>query len=226
MPSQPSDRARGRTRVRLAVVAVLVAAGAIVAAGGVRPAQATAADEVDGSVEVGRLIEPVRRLVASRVAVADAATSVMARAATPEPPSAPPTACPVPAAEFVDSWGAPRSGGRSHKGVDMMAPYGSPVYAPVAGTVRPSNHALGGLAFYLVDADGTEYYGSHLATLEVRSGWVEAGTLLGTVGTTGNASTPHLHLSVDLAGVGAVNPFPYAVDWCAAPVPTPIAFPT
>ena len=44
--------------------------------------------------------------------------------------------CPVAGAvEFVDSWGAPRSGGRRHQGVDMMSVHGTPVVAPVSGLV-------------------------------------------------------------------------------------------
>lgn len=135
----------------------------------------------------------------------------LAAAVTPTPPS--PVHCPAPESEFVDSWGFARSGGRRHKGVDMMAPYGSPVIAPVSGTVRSSNSALGGLGFYLDDEAGNQYFGSHLATLE-RTGWVEAGDRIGTVGTSGNAGSPHLHFEIAPGGGASTNPFPYALAWC------------
>lgn len=148
-------------------------------------------------------------------AAADRATeaaAALAEAATPPPP--PPVYCPVPGSQFVNSWGFARSGGRSHKGVDMMAPYGTPVLAPVDGVVRASNSSLGGIGFYLDDADGNEYFGSHLATLDV-TGPVVAGQQIGTVGSTGNAGSPHLHFEVKPAGMSSVNPFPFAFNWCA-----------
>ena len=73
--------------------------------------------------------------------------------------SAPPASgflCPISGATtFFDTWGAARSGGRSHKGVDMFAQRGTPVVAPVSGVVRHSSRsALAGLAFYLDGDDG------------------------------------------------------------------------
>lgn len=131
-------------------------------------------------------------------------------AATP----APPTACPAPAATFTDTWGASRSGGRSHMGVDMMAPSGSPALAPVDGVIRSHHSGLGGLSYYLDGDDGNEYFGAHLATMTAQ-GRVEAGEVVGTVGSTGNASTPHLHFEVKQGGATSVNPFPYAVEFCS-----------
>ncbi len=136
-------------------------------------------------VAVAGLFSPAARVVADGREVAATTTARMAEAAIPPPP--PPVHCPVPTAEFIDSWGFTRSGGRRHKGVDMMAPHGTPVLAPVSGTIRHSNSALGGLGFYLDDAEGNTYFGSHLASLGP-TGWVEAGTRIGTVGSTGNAS--------------------------------------
>src|ERR687897_2495509 len=57
-------------------------------------------------------------------------------AAVPPPPAPAPAAfvCPVQgAASFVDSFGAARSGGRTHQGVDMMAASGTPTVAPASG---------------------------------------------------------------------------------------------
>ena len=58
------------------------------------------------------------------------------------------------AVSFVDSWGDSRSGGRGHKGTDMMADYGTPTVAPVSGTVEHRGSSLGGLSWYLHGDDG------------------------------------------------------------------------
>lgn len=119
--------------------------------------------------------------------------------------------CPVqgPVA-FTDTWGAPRSGGRAHKGVDMMAPRGTPVVAPVRGVVSHRGNSLGGLSFHLNGDNGHYYYGTHLQSYaNVGAGHVEAGTTVGYVGDTGNAKgTPHLHFEIHPNGGAAVDPYP------------------
>ncbi len=117
----------------------------------------------------------------------------------PTPPAGTGIVCPVAGrTSFTDTWLAPRSGGRLHKGVDMFAAQGSPVVAPVAGVAEQSNSTLGGLGFRLWGDDGNFYYGAHLASFGPTWGRIEAGTLLGYVGTTGNAkgTAPHLHFEV------------------------------
>lgn len=115
--------------------------------------------------------------------------------------------CPVQGPHsFVDSWGAPRSGGRRHRGVDMMAARGTPVVAPVSGTVAHRGNSIGGLSFHLNGDDGHYYYGTHLQSYGI-SGRVQAGTIIGYVGDTGNArGNPHLHFEIHPNGGSAVNP--------------------
>ncbi|HEY8546925.1 MAG TPA: peptidoglycan DD-metalloendopeptidase family protein, partial [Acidimicrobiales bacterium] len=94
---------------------------------------------------------------------------------------------------FNDTWGAARSGGRSHKGTDMMSPTGTPVVAPADGQLVHKTDSIGGLSFFIYGDDGHKYFGTHLSKYEnVGAGWVKAGTLVGRVGATGNASAPHL----------------------------------
>jgi murein DD-endopeptidase MepM/ murein hydrolase activator NlpD len=167
--------------------------------------------------ERARILEETRRKAADR-AKSEAETRAKARPRSggggyiPSPP----WLCPVPSgSSFVDSWGDIRSGGRRHKGVDMMAPQGTPVVAPVAGDVTYRGNSLGGLSYHLNGDDGNYYYGTHLSRYGEASGHVEAGTVIGYVGETGNASTPHLHFEIHPGGYGnAVNPYPAVAAYC------------
>ncbi len=125
--------------------------------------------------------------------------------------------CPVGGAHsFIDSWGFARSGGRRHKGVDMMANIGVPLLAPVSGTVAHRGNRVGGLSYHLQGDDGHYYYGTHLSAYG-QSGYVEAGTIIGYVGDTGNAAgIPHLHLEIHPSTLGrATNPYPSVAYVCS-----------
>jgi peptidoglycan LD-endopeptidase LytH len=108
----------------------------------------------------------------------------------------------VRAAELKNTYGAARSGGRAHKGVDIFAAKGTPVVAAAAGViVKRDSNSVGGVSVYQRDLDGrTIYYYAHL------NGWraglkegdlVRQGEVIGYVGSTGNVSgSPHLHFAV------------------------------
>lgn len=138
-------------------------------------------------------------------------------------------ACPVGDPHAVsDSFGAPRVG-HLHAGVDIFAPYGTPIYAPFAGTARASSNGLGGYAVYVYGAQGY-VYNAHLAQPGI-SGPVQPGDVIGYVGTSGNAqgTSPHNHFEwhpnqipadwpaspygYSVLG-GAVNPYPLLVQVC------------
>ena len=130
--------------------------------------------------------------------------------------------CPVPASSFTSTWGAPRDGGaRSHKGVDMMAPDGTPIFAPESGTYRTH----GNDSFYLDGESGTQYFGTHLQGHARGDGPVQAGELVAYVGHTGNASAsgPHLHFEIHPAGGSAIDPYPATRAACSGPSPEVVA---
>jgi peptidoglycan LD-endopeptidase LytH len=100
----------------------------------------------------------------------------------------------------------PRDGGaRRHQGIDIKAPRGTPVIAAADGTIeRVEETPIGGRVVWLRENDAPRlHFYAHLDTQLVRTGaHVRAGTVLGTVGTTGNAvpTMPHLHFEVQVDG--------------------------
>ena len=112
---------------------------------------------------------------------------------------------------FIDSWGFPRSGGRSHKGVDMFAARGEPIYAVQAGTATASSNSLGGITVHLRADTGFTYYYAHLDSRAISgSTRVSKGQVVGYNGSSGNARgiSPHLHFEIRPGGGGPVNPYP------------------
>ena len=122
--------------------------------------------------------------------------------------------CPVAApTSFTNSWGAPRSGGRSHEGTDMFAVYRAPLVAVGDGVVRLSSSSLGGTVIYLYADHGVKYFYAHLdgyAAGLVDGQRVARGQVIGYNGDTGNAAPGayHLHFGMRPGGTVAVNPYP------------------
>lgn len=153
-------------------------------------------------------------------------TTTTSTTAAPPPPPAPVPAgtmvCPVDGAvTFRDSWGEPRSGGRTHKGVDMMASEGTPLVAIETGYIyRISFHSLGGLGIYVHGDSGSLWYYAHNSAIAegVEEGdRVVAGQRIAYVGHTGNASAnyPHVHFAwIPNADWVYANPFPIVDPLC------------
>jgi len=149
-----------------------------------------------------------------------AASPAPAPAPAPVPASPPPSSagsgivCPVAGPHaFADTWGAARSGGRSHEGVDMMAPSGTPLVAVESGYAEFKTTRLGGNSVWVNGNSGTRYFYAHLSAWEGSSRSVSQGEVIGYVGATGNTTANHLHFEVRPGG-RAVNPYPYVRAVC------------
>ena len=118
---------------------------------------------------------------------------------------------------IYNSWEADRSDGRKHQGQDIFAPRGTPIYSATHGYVtRIGENRLGGLTVWVMGAGRRMYYYAHLDrypdSLNANDR-VDTGTVIGYVGTTGNArgGKPHLHFGVYTLQ-GAINPLPLLRD--------------
>jgi murein DD-endopeptidase MepM/ murein hydrolase activator NlpD len=131
-----------------------------------------------------------------------------------------PYTCPVgPVHSFVDTWGAPRAGGRRHEGTDVFAPYGSGVYAIVDGVADRvgDDGGRGGLRIWVRADNGDRFYYAHNSALLVRPGQrVRTGQLIARVGRSGDAATtpPHVHFETHPGGGPAVDSYPFLRAAC------------
>ena len=99
--------------------------------------------------------------------------------------------------------------GRMHRGIDIAAPIGTPVYAAAAGVVTYSQWNSGGFG-NLVEirhADGTLTLYAHNHRNLVRVGqYVQQGEQIAEMGSTGRSTGPHVHFEIRPQGRGAVDP--------------------
>lgn len=96
----------------------------------------------------------------------------------------------------------------AHTGVDLAAPSGTPIRSVTDGMVVEAGYA-GAYGNHTVVRmqDGTEIWYSHQTSIDVAPGQrVAAGQVIGTVGSTGNVTGPHLHLEVRPGGGDPVDP--------------------
>jgi murein DD-endopeptidase MepM/ murein hydrolase activator NlpD len=120
-------------------------------------------------------------------------------------------------AALVDTWGAARSEGRSHEGIDIFAPRGTPVVSATRGIVlMVGTNRLGGRVVEVLGPGLVMHYYAHLdRPADLRPGQlVQPGDVLGYVGDTGNArGTPcHLHYGMYVPPHHAVDPYIFLGD--------------
>ena len=130
-----------------------------------------------------------------------------------------PSALPIPVdgvvrSQLRNSWHDARFGGRRHLGIDILAPRNTPIRSVTEGIVELKGmRGLGGQIMTITGPGGYRHYYAHLEEYgpQVVGDWVEAGEIIGYVGTSGNAalSPPHLHYGIYAPAGGAVNPYTY-----------------
>jgi len=176
-----------------------------------------------------------------------AALTVLAPVALPPKPSLPPTPTPTATEEGVPTpaqtaasgavfplagphsfggpegrFGAPRAN-HVHQGQDVMSAEGTPVVAPVAGTILTTSYQAGGAGYYAVEHTAVfDFMFAHCqaGSLAVVTGQsVAPGQAICSVGQTGDATTPHLHFEMWVGGWHAsaashpIDPLPYLEAW-------------
>lgn len=119
----------------------------------------------------------------------------------------------VPASRLADTWGAPRSGGRRHEGIDIFAKKGTRILSAIEGVVtRVGDNRLGGHSVWVMGPGGYLYYYAHLEKFgDVKPlQRIRKGHCIGAVGDSGNArgTPPHLHYGIYRLIGGARNPYP------------------
>lgn len=119
--------------------------------------------------------------------------------------------------QIANTWQAPRGANRRHEGQDIFAPRGTPAYSATQGYIyNIGQNRLGGQTVSVIGAGGRVYYYAHFDSYApgiAEGDYVTPQTVLGYVGTTGNAqgTPPHLHFGV-YTPTGAINPLPLLSD--------------
>jgi murein DD-endopeptidase MepM/ murein hydrolase activator NlpD len=125
--------------------------------------------------------------------------------------------CPVKDFYYGDGLGAPRPGGRTHAGLDLMGNRGEPIYAIDSGTVTRSGYQSNGSMILDITGSRGMYFYGHFDKIVVGYGdSVKAGQLIGYMGDTGSPGAVHLHLEVRPNGWsgGYEDPVPLIKSLC------------
>jgi murein DD-endopeptidase MepM/ murein hydrolase activator NlpD len=119
-------------------------------------------------------------------------------------------------------FGAGRTG-HIHQGQDVLTAEGTPVVAPLAGTISSTSYQAGGAGYYVVEhtGDGLDFFYAHCManSTEVGAGDpVSVGSGICRAGQTGDATAPHLHFEIwvggwQAAGGQPIDPLPYLEAW-------------
>jgi murein DD-endopeptidase MepM/ murein hydrolase activator NlpD len=163
-----------------------------------------------GSVEVDTLIRRANDLSASFAEVSDRLSKNVERLAST--PSIMPTTGWL-SSEFSRSRFHPiLHKARPHEGIDLAAPYGTPVVAPAAGTVERITTQNGyGLVLEIDHSNGVETKYAHLSRVLVHVGQrVTRGEPIAAIGNSGLSTGPHLHYEVHVNGK-VVDPLTYVL---------------
>lgn len=130
----------------------------------------------------------------------------------------------VQSSALLDTWGAARSEGRTHEGIDILAPLGTPVRAAGDGRiVKFFESERGGTTIYQFDtSERFVYYYAHLnsrAANVAEGDYVHQGDIIAYVGMSGNAPIPHLHFEIQRLTpahnwwqADSMNPYPFLRD--------------
>ncbi|MDQ1663948.1 MAG: hypothetical protein QOJ68_3928 [Blastococcus sp.] len=98
----------------------------------------------------------------------------------------------------------------AHTGQDFAAPVGTPVRAIGAGRILSADwDGAYGRKIVVLHPDGTVTWYAHLSAFVRTSGTVQAGDVIGRVGSTGNTTGPHLHFEVRPGNGDPINPLPW-----------------
>lgn len=106
-------------------------------------------------------------------------------------------------------FGARGLNGKAHSGLDIAAPWGTPVLAALSGTVIRAGWDRFGYGNLVVirGTDQHEYWYAHNSSLTVRVGQkIQQGQVIARVGSTGFSSGPHLHFEIRSSGSVVLNP--------------------
>ena len=162
-------------------------------------------------VQAGEARYAERSTVAGTAMIVEFATSPPRPSARMRSGGVLPVGMPVSAARLTSGFGMRthpiRGGARAHAGIDLAAPYGSPVFATSDGVVGAAGWSGGyGLMITIGHGDGIQTRYGHLSRLNVAAGQeVVRGDVIGFVGSTGESTGPHVHYEVRVDGA-ALDP--------------------